>query len=95
VGLTPEQIRELLRPKVRYQGGKRMEYRDYSKMLERLDGRCEICGEQPPRGLVVDHLHKTGGPRGFLCMKCNSGLGFFNDDPSLLVKAARYVRRVS
>ena len=74
--------------------------------MERLDAairfarksrfaRCAIC-YSPPEGkrlLAQDHCHRTGQLRGFLCMRCNTGLGFFNDDPRLLRRAARYLIR--
>ena len=56
------------------------------------DGRCFICGQIPSsRGLLLDHDHETGKMRALLCHNCNGGLGFFRDDPELLVKAAGYV----
>lgn len=40
----------------------------------------------------IDHCHTTKKFRGFLCHKCNAGLGHFKDRPELLEKAARYIR---
>lgn len=58
--------------------------------------KCEICG-RGPRGrhkqLSIDHCHKTGKFRGFLCSCCNLMLGKLNDDPRLFDSAARYLRR--
>jgi hypothetical protein len=54
---------------------------------------CEIC-EVPltnVRTTATDHSHKKGHVRGFLCNKCNTGLGKFNDDVEMLDKAMRYL----
>ena len=52
-------------------------------------GRCEVCGDDGI--LVVDHDHETGRVRGVLCNRCNSGLGFFRDNPDYLVNAVKYL----
>lgn len=64
-------------------------------------GRCYICRiimRRPERKqgqdldvVAVDHCHKTGKVRGLLCNRCNKGLGFFNDNPELLLKAVSYL----
>lgn len=55
---------------------------------------CEIC-DNPPSGrtkaLALDHDHKTGKFRGWLCSSCNQGLGRFKDNPELLTRAATYL----
>ena len=33
--------------------------------------------------------------RGLLCVKCNTGIGYFNDDYSLMLRAIGYIRRHS
>jgi hypothetical protein len=41
---------------------------------------CELCGHVPLAGerkLSKDHCHKNETPRGYLCTKCNTGLGNF------------------
>ena len=63
--------------------------------------RCEICGElerhKTKRGwrktLARDHCHQTADRRGLLCASCNTGLGLFRDDPSLLFNAMEYLRK--
>lgn len=62
----------------------------YDAMLEAQGGGCFICS-RPPRediSLHVDHDHLTGKVRGILCFCCNNALADFQDDPSLLQKAA-------
>lgn len=56
-------------------------------------GRCAICGDPPPKGktLMLDHCHRTGAIRGLLCGHCNSGLGFFKDNPQVLRQAIDYL----
>jgi hypothetical protein len=67
----------------------------YQEMLDGQGGRCKICGYDKPRGrydnFSVDHDHKTGEIRGLLCAFCNTGIGQFQDSPSLLRKAATYL----
>lgn len=53
---------------------------------------CDICGNvDRDRALAVDHDHKTGALRGYLCGHCNRGLGFFRDSPTLMRKGAEYI----
>jgi len=52
---------------------------------------CELkCGR---RATHFDHNHKTGAFRGWLCLLCNSALGFLKDDPALCRRAESYLRR--
>ena len=57
---------------------------------------CEICGRYPkedPKGLCIDHNHKTGEIRGRLCFRCNRGLGQFGDSPFLIERALSYLKQ--
>jgi hypothetical protein len=54
---------------------------------------CVICGCRET--LRIDHSHQVGRVRGLLCDPCNKGLGFFRDDPTLLLRAADYVLGVA
>ncbi len=76
---------------------------DYIEMLKEQNGVCAICGKPElknarnglPAPLYIDHDHKNDRVRKLLCSKCNSGLGMFNDDPDLLIRAAEYLRKHS
>ena len=63
------------------------------EMWENQDGKCAICGKSfnKPSDACVDHNHKTGQNRGLLCRKCNFGLGYFNDNLKLMIKAMEYL----
>lgn len=90
---NPERNKELTRSnwlKNRY-GLSRAEY---NAQLVAQEGVCAICGRTNANGkeLSVDHSHATGKLRALLCAACNQGLGAFQDDPQLLVHAARYLQ---
>jgi hypothetical protein len=60
---------------------------------------CDLCGDSADK-LVRDHDHTCHQSvdemcskcfRGWLCGRCNSGLGFFRDNPELMRRAALYV----
>jgi len=73
----------------------------YEALLAGQGGACLICREDPgDQRLAVDHDHgccptrkKSCGKciRGLLCGRCNSGLGYFRDDPGRLLRAANYL----
>ena len=44
-------------------------------------------------GWCLDHDHKTGEFRGWLCHDCNKALGFFKDDAILLQSAINYIMK--
>jgi hypothetical protein len=68
---------------------------DERELLAAQDHRCLICGiheSGSTKGrLALDHCHETGQIRGYLCTRCNSGLGQFRDSPALLLAAAEYL----
>lgn len=73
--------------------------KQYEELLKLQKGVCFLCGN-PPKGthssgrphiLHVDHCHTTGKVRSLLCTKCNRGLGYFNENITLLSKAIQYI----
>lgn len=67
---------------------------EYEAKLAQQDHKSAICEvELLQRGHLthLDHDHKTGRLRAFLCTNCNRGLGYFKDSASLLGKAAEYL----
>ena len=56
---------------------------------------CECCGEHPAkRPLHVDHCHDSGLFRGWICNKCNLGIGLLGDTEDALIRALEYLRRL-
>ena len=55
-------------------------------------GRCQCCGRKTSN-LQLDHCHKTGRLRGFLCQHCNCAIGFVSESPALLRSVAKYIAR--
>lgn len=75
---------------------------DYNLMLEEQNFSCKICKTHISnlnKPLYIDHDHSccSGSSccglcvRGLLCMKCNAGLGMFNDKVENLEEAIRYL----
>lgn len=66
---------------------------EYDRLFENQKGVCKICGKinKDGRRLEIDHCHKTGKIRGLLCKRCNSAMGYFNDDIQLLKLTVRYL----
>lgn len=68
----------------------------YEAMVAAQDGRCAICDTTTPAKhgqWCIDHDHGTHDVRGLLCVKCNAGLGSFDDNPAFLLSAERYLQR--
>ena len=75
-------------------------YKDWQKIWDSQGGKCAICGKNFTKssnyGLRsteahVDHNHKTKMVRGLLCVRCNSGIGHF-DNLELTTKMIEYLR---
>lgn len=71
---------------------------EFNEKLKQQENGCAICGSVNGKAnkrndrLTVDHNHATGELRGILCHRCNWGLGQFDDDTELLVKAIEYLK---
>lgn len=72
---------------------------DVIKVLKEQDGKCAICGctldTEPKTALACDHDHGNGHKRGLLCMRCNTALGLFDDNPNVLHNAVTYLNKFS
>lgn len=72
-------------------------YSDYLQMLENCNNKCVICHRDFDRSTRtntphIDHDHKTGKIRDLLCGKCNSILGYCNDNIEILQRAVSYLQ---
>jgi len=77
---------------------------EYNALLESQHHSCAICGihiddykgvygkGKKVEKLSIDHCHDTGKIRGLLCFRCNLTLGYAQDNPTILEKAASYIR---
>ena len=67
-----------------------------ARMMANQNCQCAICKTKfanlPKRAVHLDHNHKTGATRGWLCANCNSGIGKLNDG-RLFNSALRYLRK--
>jgi hypothetical protein len=51
---------------------------------------CECCGKVPYKW-VLDHDHSNDKFRGWLCSRCNEGLGKLGDNLDGIIKATNYL----
>mgnify|MGYP003656877948 CR=1 FL=1 len=54
---------------------------------------CDCCSKEG-HTLILDHDHDTSLFRGWLCYRCNSGIGQLGDDIAGLEKALSYLRKI-
>jgi hypothetical protein len=64
----------------------------YLEMVDKRNGKCDICDVVYTKTLNVDHNHKTGEVRGLLCNNCNRGLGHLKDSIEILESAIYYLK---
>ena len=55
---------------------------------------CECCGK-PPLKWCLDHDHGDNSFRGWICDRCNTGLGKLGDNIEGLQKAINYLRKTN
>ena len=68
---------------------------EYTEKLIAQGSKCAICQvELLTSGYRthLDHCHKSGKLRAFLCTNCNRGLGSFHDNPEFLKCAIDYLQ---
>jgi hypothetical protein len=71
----------------------------YIEKFAEQKGLCKMCNKPETlvsngrlENLSIDHCHITGVLRGLLCRRCNTAIGYLNDDPVLVDRAAAYLR---
>ncbi len=57
---------------------------------------CPICQKSKIREhkneVCLDHNHKTGKIRGWICGSCNASIGKFNEDVNILERAIKWLK---
>lgn len=64
--------------------------REAKKVATPKPTKCQCCNKQTD-ALIVDHDHKTGKFRGWLCKSCNIGIGKLGDTIQGIEKAKNYL----
>jgi len=62
----------------------------FEALVALQQGACGICLQEMETPFV-DHDHVSGRVRGLLCAQCNTGLGMFQDDPAIILRASLYL----
>jgi hypothetical protein len=62
------------------------------KKLHPKPDACECCGSNKNR-LTLDHDHDTREYRGWICIKCNTGIGMLGDNLEGIRMAEKYLLR--
>lgn len=70
----------------------------YDEEFKKQNGLCDMCGLPPDptdlqKNLVVDHDHETGEFRALVHGRCNSLLGYAQENPVILRAAIDYLAR--
>ena len=71
-----------------------IDFETYNRMFDEQNGCCAICNthqSELKKRLAVDHCHETGKVRALLCSPCNTSLGGFRDNTTLLQNAITYL----
>lgn len=65
------------------------------KKPQNVPFECPICAKRTIAGVtskvVLDHNHRNGEVRGWVCDSCNTGIGRFKDDIELIKRVIKYV----
>ena len=70
-----------------------LEEHECVKMMADQNGKCAIClVVLTDKNSHIDHCHDSGKVRGFLCGRCNQGIGLFDESEELLLSAINYIR---
>lgn len=94
-------LRSQQKPEIKEKQKNRRLQKTYGVSLEEIAAanNCEICEKHLVKkgaysnSICVDHDHKTGMTRGFLCNHCNRALGLFRDSPEIIQKALKYLEK--
>lgn len=61
-------------------------------LIVKQDGRCAVCKKELMRSTAkLDHNHKSGKVRGFLCSQCNVGIGMFKEKIAVISQVKYYL----
>ncbi len=52
---------------------------------------CECCGKKPSKHMTLDHDHADNTFRGWICDRCNVGIGLLGDDMEGVTNAMNYL----
>jgi hypothetical protein len=73
-------------------------FEDAKTLLDTQNHQCAICrtpiefaAQSYDKEACIDHCHSLKQPRGILCHWCNTGLGYFRDEPQRLIAAKTYL----
>lgn len=87
----PERMREMIRRSSEHGRLSRLRKIEGAPLNRPDKGTCcAICGKCAKQ-LHLDHCHKANRFRGWLCFRCNAGLGLFQDSEDLLQRAIGYL----
>jgi hypothetical protein len=82
---NPERVRAIARQSKR---------NGYPQPTRSMPNGCECCGRaNTKKALHLDHCHISGVFRGWLCDRCNLGVGLLGDNIDGLVRATAYLHR--
>ena len=73
----------------------KMTLEEKKKKIRKQRGKCAICKTKlnSLSDFKVDHDHETDQRRDLLCQCCNTGLGMFHEDQTVLLNAIMYLKR--